>query len=53
MLYVYRDARNMAHDVDAALKEVMMKEGGLEDSAAVDYLKRLRSRGRYSCDVWS
>lgn len=52
-VYVCGDARNMAHDVDAALKEVMMKEGGMEESAAVDYLKRLRSRGRYSCDVWS
>ena len=43
----------MAHDVDHALKETLMSEGDMEEAAAVDYLKRLRSRGRYSCDVWS
>ena len=43
----------MAHDVDNALKEALMNEGKLDENSAHDYLKKLRTRGRYSCDVWS
>ena len=43
----------MAHDVDNTLQEIIMKEGHMEKSAAQDYLKRIRTRGRYQCDVWS
>nr|UCK81639.1 NADPH--cytochrome P450 reductase [Arenicola marina] len=52
-IYVCGDARHMAHDVDQALQEIVINEGHLDSNAAVDYLKRLRTRGRYSCDVWS
>lgn len=52
-VYVCGDARLMAPDVDKALHECMMKFGNMDSAGATDYLKRLRSRGRYSCDVWS
>jgi len=52
-IYVCGDARHMAPDVDHTLQTIVQEKGGLEKSAAQDYLKRLRSRGRYSCDVWS
>ena len=47
------DARNMAPDVDKALLEIVMEEGKMDMTAAQEYLKKMRSRGRYSCDVWS
>lgn len=47
------DARHMAHDVDLALKEIVKKEGGRDETAAVEYLKKLRARSKYNCDVWS
>ena len=50
---VARDARHMAPAVDQALKDIVMRLGGLDDAAATEYLKKMRSRGRYSCDVWS
>lgn len=52
-LYVCGDARHMAHDVDAVLQKVIASYGKMDSMAAQDYLKKLRSRGRCSCDVWS
>lgn len=52
-IYVCGDARHMAPDVDRTLKEIVMEHGGKAESDALDYLKKLRTRGRYSCDVWS
>lgn len=52
-IYVCGDARHMAHDVDEVLQKVVTSYGRMNASAAQDYLKKLRSRGRYSCDVWS
>ena len=49
----YRDAKHMAPAVDHTLKTVVMRMGGLDDAAATEYLKTMRSHGRYSCDVWS
>ena len=43
----------MAPDVDKTLKEIVIDHGKYEEAAAIDYLKKLRTRGRYSCDVWS
>ena len=51
-LYVCGDARRMARDVDAALREVLARHGGLSDAAAGDYVKELRSQGRYQRDVY-
>jgi len=47
------DARHMAQDVDAVLHKIVSKYGSMDEASAQDYLKRLRSRSRYSCDVWS
>ena len=52
-VYVCGDAKQMAPDVDKALHDCMVKHGNMDSAGATDYLKRLRSRGRYSCDVWS
>ena len=43
----------MAHDVDEVLQKIVMTHGSMDSAGAQDYLKRLRSRGRYACDVWS
>ena len=48
-----RDARGMAPDVDQALQTIVKEKGNMDSNAAQEYLKRMRSRGRYSCDVWS
>jgi hypothetical protein len=52
-IFIISDARHMAHDVDCVLQKIVTTFGNLDDAAAQDYLKKLRSRGRYSCDVWS
>lgn len=51
--YVCGDARNMAHDVDLTLHKIAIKHGNLDSASASDYIKRMRSSGKYSCDVWS
>lgn len=52
-VYVCGDAKYMAHDVDQALQEALEAEENWSNQQAQDFLKTLRSRGRYSCDVWS
>ncbi|XP_030648640.1 NADPH--cytochrome P450 reductase [Chanos chanos] len=52
-IYICGDARNMARDVQAAFHEIAEEAGGLTHSQAVDYFKRLMTKGRYSQDVWS
>ena len=52
-IVIDRDARHMAHDVDLVLQKIVASQGTMDDTSAQEYLKRLRSRGRYSCDVWS
>jgi len=43
----------MAQDVDAVLHKIISKHGSMDEDATQVYLKRLRSRSRYCCDVWS
>lgn len=43
----------MAQDVDAVLHKIVSEHGSKDEAATQEYLKRLRSRSRYSCDVWS
>jgi sulfite reductase (NADPH) flavoprotein alpha-component len=50
--YVCGDARRMAADVDAALQEIAVSQGGLSVDNAKDYLKSLRDAGRYQRDVY-
>ncbi|XP_016360983.1 NADPH--cytochrome P450 reductase-like [Sinocyclocheilus anshuiensis] len=52
-IYICGDARNMARDVQNAFYEIAEELGGLSRSQAVDYVKKLMTKGRYSQDVWS
>ncbi len=51
-IYVCGDAKNMAPDVHAALREVIANQSGKGEQHADDYLDRLREEGRYRRDVY-
>jgi sulfite reductase (NADPH) flavoprotein alpha-component len=51
-LYVCGDAKRMAGDVDRALREIAIAEGGMDDAAARRYLADLARAGRYQRDVY-
>ena len=53
LLDFYSDARHMAPDVQRTIREVIIEEGGKTQSEAEDYIKKMQSKGRYACDVWS
>ena len=48
-----RDARNMAKDVQNTFYDIVAEFGPMEHTQAVDYVKKLMTKGRYSLDVWS
>lgn len=48
-----RDARNMARDVQNTFYDIVAEQGAMEHAQAVDYVKKLMTKGRYSLDVWS
>lgn len=50
--YVCGDASRMARDVDAALREVAQREGGLTAEQARDWIAALARQGRYLRDVY-
>jgi sulfite reductase (NADPH) flavoprotein alpha-component len=50
--YVCGDANRMARDVEAALKEVVAKHGGMSDDNASEYVSRLAREKRYARDVY-
>lgn len=50
--FVCGDAKRMAKDVDAALHEIVVNEGGLTPSMAADYVKSLKREKRYQRDVY-
>nr|XP_055051683.1 P450 (cytochrome) oxidoreductase b isoform X2 [Misgurnus anguillicaudatus]XP_055051684.1 P450 (cytochrome) oxidoreductase b isoform X2 [Misgurnus anguillicaudatus]XP_055051685.1 P450 (cytochrome) oxidoreductase b isoform X2 [Misgurnus anguillicaudatus] len=52
-IYVCGDARNMARDVQNSFYEIAEELGGMSRTQAVDYIKKLMTKGRYSQDVWS
>ncbi|PKU38115.1 nadph--hypothetical protein [Limosa lapponica baueri] len=52
-IYVCGDARNMARDVQNTFYEIVAEFGNMNQSQAVDYVKKLMTKGRYSLDVWS
>ncbi|KAJ8275716.1 hypothetical protein COCON_G00074680 [Conger conger] len=52
-IYVCGDARNMARDVQTVFYEIGEELGGLTRPQAIDYVKKLMTKGRYSQDVWS
>lgn len=51
-VYVCGDAARMAPDVDAALREVVARHGGLAEDEAAAYVKRLAAERRYARDVY-
>ena len=50
--YVCGDAKRMAKDVDAALKAVVAKHGGMSDEAANGYVTEMGKNKRYLRDVY-
>ncbi|MDB6095641.1 MAG: FAD-binding protein [Verrucomicrobia bacterium] len=50
--YVCGDAKRMAKDVDTALLDVIAQQGGLDATAAADYVKQLKKDKRYQRDVY-
>lgn len=50
--YVCGDARRMAKDVDAALREIAVREGGKSETETNEYVEKLKSDKRYQRDVY-
>ena len=50
--YVCGDAARMAHDVDAALTDIIRAHGGMSAEAARDYKRELIAEKRYVRDVY-
>lgn len=50
--YVCGDASRMAKDVDTALREAAMRQGGLDEAQAKDWIASLARQGRYLRDVY-
>lgn len=50
--YVCGDARRMAKDVDVALHDVIAQQGGMDLTAAADYVKLMKKDKRYQRDVY-
>ena len=51
-VYVCGDATRMAKDVDAALRQVAARQGGLDEAQAKDWIVALARQGRYLRDVY-
>jgi sulfite reductase (NADPH) flavoprotein alpha-component len=50
--YVCGDAKRMAKDVEAALRDVAVAHGGMDADAAAAWLAQLKQQGRYQADVY-
>jgi sulfite reductase (NADPH) flavoprotein alpha-component len=50
--FVCGDAKRMAKDVDQALHEIAVSEGGMTPASAVDFVKQLKKDKRYQRDVY-
>ena len=50
--YVCGDAKRMAADVDAALKEIAVEQGGMDAAQAAAFVRQLAKEGRYCRDVY-
>jgi len=51
-VYVCGDAKHMAEDVQQALLAIIESQGGMDSTAARQYLVNLRKAGRYQRDVY-
>jgi sulfite reductase (NADPH) flavoprotein alpha-component len=52
IFYVCGDAARMAHDVDAALHQIIEKEGGRTAEGAAAYVEQMKTDKRYRRDVY-
>jgi sulfite reductase (NADPH) flavoprotein alpha-component len=50
--YVCGDARRMARDVEAALRDIVAVHGGMGEDAATAHLAELKAASRYQADVY-
>ncbi len=50
--YVCGDAKRMAKDVDAALREIVQQQGGMSTEEANEYVEKLKNDKRYKRDVY-
>jgi sulfite reductase (NADPH) flavoprotein alpha-component len=50
--YVCGDAKRMANDVDAALKQIVQEQGGMSAEDAAAYVANLSKTNRYQRDVY-
>jgi sulfite reductase (NADPH) flavoprotein alpha-component len=50
--YVCGDAKRMAKDVDAALRQIVQQEGGKNGEEASEYVEKLKTDKRYRRDVY-
>lgn len=50
--YVCGDAKQMAKDVDSALKEIIQTQGGITLEKAEEYIKNLQVSNRYQADIY-
>jgi sulfite reductase (NADPH) flavoprotein alpha-component len=50
--FVCGDAKRMAKDVDAALRQIVEKEGGMDGEKANEYIERMKTEKRYKRDVY-
>lgn len=53
MMLFYRDAKNMAKDVNDALVEIISREAGIDRLEAVKTLAAFKQEKRYLQDIWS
>ena len=51
-VYVCGDEKRMAHDVHAALLDILEQEGGLSKEAAAEYVAAMQREKRYQRDVY-
>lgn len=51
-IYVCGEEQNMAPDVERALTEIIMRQGGTDPDAAAAYLAEMRTSRRYQRDVY-
>ncbi len=50
--FVCGDAKRMAKDVDATLRQIIEKEGGKDADAAGEYMEKMKADKRYKRDVY-
>ncbi len=50
--FVCGDAKRMAKDVDAALRQIVEKEGGMDGEKANEYIEKMKTEKRYKRDVY-